>query len=140
MYSMSPPAVSSADGNRQRMVVVAAGLVALVLLLGLGAFALGARRGPSEVVVPAHRVLVEVDGLRFRPDPLQVAPGLVELTFTNDDAITHTFTVEALGVDVVIGSGETATAQFEVERGSYDIVCTIPGHEEAGMRARLRAI
>jgi plastocyanin len=74
---------------------------------------------------------------RFDPAILRVEAGApVTLTVTNTGAQLHTLTVPRLRVDTgTIEPGAAATLTFTAPtgRGSYDVICTFPGHEEAGM-------
>ena len=37
----------------------------------------------------------------------------------------------------VSGEGDTATEKVDLTKGKYEFYCTIPGHEEAGMKGTL---
>lgn len=110
-------------------IMVGAAVIIAVLVLAVGRPA----AGPA-----ATGARVSLIGLRYQPDEIAVRPGRVEVELHNDDAVTHTFTIPSLGVDVAVGAGESATAVFDARYGSHEIVCTIPGHLEGGMRAQLR--
>jgi uncharacterized cupredoxin-like copper-binding protein len=56
------------------------------------------------------------------------------VTFTNRGQLPHNFTCEALGIatpDISAGGSETVT--INAAAGSYDFICSIPGHADAGM-------
>ena len=77
---------------------------------------------------------------RFEPAHLTLQQGrTVILSFRNDDPIFHDWEVEGLAnVDVPARPGQTAELRFLVdEPGTYQIVCTVPGHAEAGMTGTL---
>jgi uncharacterized cupredoxin-like copper-binding protein len=60
----------------------------------------------------------------------------VTLSVTNVGTQLHTFTVPALRIDtgpLQPGATRELTINQLVARGSYDALCTFPGHEEAGM-------
>ena len=72
----------------------------------------------------------------FDPDAVTVATG-DDLTVQNDGAIIHNLTVvdgedELAGTDNVDG-GASADLKVEVDPGTYEMICTIPGHEDLGM-------
>lgn len=60
---------------------------------------------------------------------------LFNLTSTDT---THTFTLKALSIDWTVEPGKRAayTAIFP-KAGTFKVVCTIPGHEGAGMTATI---
>jgi uncharacterized cupredoxin-like copper-binding protein len=63
----------------------------------------------------------------------------VVLSFRNDDPVFHDWEVEGLAnVDAGARPGQTQRIRFRIdEPGSYRIVCTVPGHAEAGMTGTL---
>jgi plastocyanin len=71
----------------------------------------------------------------FNPDVITVQSGVtVNLVIENTGAENHTFTVDELGIDVLISPGTEEEITFTVdEAGVYEYYCAIPGHREAGM-------
>lgn len=58
----------------------------------------------------------------------------VELTIRNNGALDHNLVIEVLGVDLLLSPGDVEIVNFTVDHaGTIDYLCTIPGHEEAGM-------
>lgn len=56
----------------------------------------------------------------------------------NRGTVEHDFTIPSVeGHDVrdkyLVKPGETKTFELELEPGSYEAICTIAGHKEAGM-------
>jgi nitrite reductase (NO-forming) len=62
---------------------------------------------------------------------------MVALSIMNMDALAHDFTVDALNVKLVVGPDETKTFTFPAKPGIYDFYCSVPGHEQAGMKGTL---
>ena len=98
----------------------------------------------------------------FEPNTITVTAGtLVELTLVNEGAIEHDFVIEIIPVENVSSSnsgdhhmstdehsefdlhtstvaGETSTLTFTpTEAGTYQIICSVPGHKDAGMTGEL---
>ena len=73
----------------------------------------------------------------FSDRTLRAAPGAVEISFANTDAVPHTFTIPELDVHLEVGGGEAKRTTFAAEPGRYQYVCTIPGHDTPGMRGVL---
>jgi nitrite reductase (NO-forming) len=63
----------------------------------------------------------------------------VVITLRNEDPIFHDLEVEGLAnVDVAARPGQTASIRVRLDRpGTYEYVCTVPGHAEAGMTGTL---
>ena len=61
------------------------------------------------------------------------------LTFRNDDPVFHDWVVEGVAnVDAGARPGQTQRIRFRsIEPGTYRILCTVPGHAEAGMTGTL---
>lgn len=77
---------------------------------------------------------VDMVNFRFEPGQLRVAEGQpVAFRFTNDTDKSHSFAVEALGIDTTVPSGRTRTVVVEADAGTYPFVCTVGDHEENGM-------
>ena len=58
----------------------------------------------------------------------------VELTLRNDGALDHDFVSEKLGIDVLLHPGDVEVVNFTVDHAAtIKYICSIPGHEEAGM-------
>ena len=77
---------------------------------------------------------VDMVNFRFEPGQLRVAEGQpVAFRFTNDTDRSHSFAVEALGIDTTVPSGRTRTVVVEADAGTYPFVCTVGDHEGSGM-------
>lgn len=72
----------------------------------------------------------------FSPAKLTVNKGdMVEITFKNDGKFPHNLTITDLGVATkTIQPGEEDTISFAADKvGSYQFLCTVPGHADRGM-------
>jgi uncharacterized cupredoxin-like copper-binding protein len=74
-------------------------------------------------------------GMTFNPAQLSAAPGetlLVEVI--NADAEQHDFAVPFLGEKLLLKPGYSGSVKLKpTKAGTFEIVCTLPGHREAGM-------
>lgn len=69
---------------------------------------------------------------------LTVPPGQVEFQIHNGGTVVHNLEVVGVGVSPDISSGQDASwAVGELAEGTYELICAVPGHKEAGMRATL---
>jgi plastocyanin len=78
--------------------------------------------------------------LRFSKETLEAPAGSVTLVMENPSAIEHNIAVRGEGVDEqgeVVGQGEESRVSAELEAGEYEFYCSVPGHEEAGMKGTL---
>jgi len=128
----------------------------LLIALALGLTACGG--APSRV----QEIQVETNEFKFSPATIQVEVGRpVKLTLLNKGSIEHDLSVvEILLTDVktttnsgghdmggasvqpklhvAAVAGKTSVIEFTPTRpGTYDVICTVTGHKEAGMLAQL---
>ncbi len=80
---------------------------------------------------------------RFAPNKLSIASGATIFVVTNQGYIEHNFVVEneakkKVAEIAIIAPGETAQVSATLQTGTYAILCTLPGHKEAGMIASLQ--
>jgi plastocyanin len=71
--------------------------------------------------------------IEFADAPSGTVPaGAKNVVLTNEGAATHNVTIPALGDTPVVeaAGGETATAQIDLEPGTYEFFCSVPGHEQ----------
>ncbi|HSK36566.1 MAG TPA: cupredoxin domain-containing protein [Actinomycetota bacterium] len=87
--------------------------------------------------VPEGALEVETTNVAFVPDTLGATGGEVTVAVRNRDLFWHTFTIDALGVDVKAPVGRLRSVTFEARPGTYSYYCRIPGHATLGMRGRL---
>jgi uncharacterized cupredoxin-like copper-binding protein len=74
----------------------------------------------------------------FEPDTVTVAAGSTEIVVDNSGGmVEHDFTLEELGVEIYAAPGDTEREVVDLESGSYEFFCSIPGHREAGMEGTL---
>lgn len=63
--------------------------------------------------------------------------GLVRVDMMNADLFWHTFSIEALGVDLRVPLDGRRSVSFTAAPGTYEYHCQIPGHLQAGMTGTL---
>ncbi len=119
------------DARRRPLVLVTliGGLVGVVALI---TFLLTSVGGSVD-----RELLLGVSDLTYSTRSLRAQAGEIHLAFANTDAVPHTFTIEDLDVEIEAGGGEAARLTFTAEPGTYDFICTIPGHDTASMRGVL---
>jgi len=103
-------------------------------------------QAPAPAVQPAasaraSELQVTATEWGFTPNRLEVAAGSpFTLTFTNKGSIQHDLAVTGTSVKLVADPGKTAEGTFTIDKpGEYAVICSIPGHAEAGMKGILVA-
>ncbi len=106
-------------------------LASAVLLVG----ALQANAADTvEVTVEARQ------GFKFEPSSLEVPEGTeVVLRFENAGIMAHNFKVPGLDAGTeTIAAGKNETITFTAgESGTYEFLCDVPGHADAGMTGQI---
>jgi nitrite reductase (NO-forming) len=96
-------------------------------------------QAPSEIKVIAT-------DLKFTPPTIQAKVGQpVTIVLENKGAIEHDIAFPTLKADkpaaslkAVAKSGQTVTLEFTpTAAGSFEYICTVPGHKEAGMKGKI---
>ena len=80
-------------------------------------------------------------GLAYASDTASSSPGKVTVDFDNPQPIAHDVAFEdesgaTIGQTEVITDASDSTV-VELEPGTYQFYCTVPGHREAGMEGEL---
>jgi len=86
---------------------------------------------------PEGALEVRTVNVAFHPDSLQATGGKVTVALHNRDLFWHTFTIDALHVDIRAPVGRLRAATFEARPGTYSYYCRLPGHAALGMRGTL---
>ena len=86
---------------------------------------------------PEGALEVRTVNLAFHPDSLQATGGKVTVALHNRDLFWHTFTIDALHVDIRAPVGRLRAASFEARPGTYSYYCRLPTHAALGMRGTL---
>lgn len=83
---------------------------------------------------------IQVTAKEFSFDPADAtAPADTDVTVevVNVGSIEHDWTIESESVAIPVTAGQTATGTVNLPAGTYKVICSIPGHEEAGMKGTL---
>ncbi len=126
-------------------------LVALIATLGAGmgsgrwgsgghmGSAGGSSDSSSEPVAGAREIVVRAGDLWFKPERIEASTGAaLNITVRNDGEVFHDFAIDELDLMIDAEAGDTVTAGLsDVEPGTYDFYCSVPGHAQAGMTGTL---
>jgi plastocyanin len=78
--------------------------------------------------------------LKFDKTALDAPASAVTIEMTNAAAVPHDISLRGPGVDQhgkQVSGGGKSTVQADVQPGSYEFYCSVPGHEQAGMKGTL---
>lgn len=76
--------------------------------------------------------------LKYVQTTLTTTAGAVDIAFTNDSAVPHDVTIEGKGSSEIISGGKTSDLKISnLPAGTYTYYCSVPGHEQAGMKGAL---
>ena len=132
--------------------VVAA--AALVLLLGAcssttadngttnppAAYGAGAAASPSVAPVGTSVGVVEKE-FSITLDKTSFTPGDYTFAIQNQGSFPHNLTIEGPGVDSkaspTLGAGESGSLTVALQKGSYELWCSVPGHKDKGMDIKI---
>ena len=81
-------------------------------------------------------------GLAFASTKATAMAGMLELISVNKASIPHNIAVrdsggKLLGEGPDVQGGKSSTVSVTVKPGKYEFVCTVPGHEDGGMKGEL---
>jgi uncharacterized cupredoxin-like copper-binding protein len=88
-------------------------------------------------------VEVTLTEFQFTPNPIEAPAGRTTFHLTNTGRTGHDFAILSadgrtrLAQSSFIAPGTTAALVVVLASGTYEVVCTQPGHQEAGMQAAL---
>jgi plastocyanin len=86
-------------------------------------------------------LVVKAEEFSFSPNKIQIAVNeKVKVTLVNSGRIEHDFEVVGTGIHIHAQPGKKSTAIVQFKKsGTYKVICTLPGHKEAGMFATVQA-
>lgn len=127
-------------------------VMSLIFALSFVLAACGGSGGSSSGGATTSKVTMS--DFMFEPKEISVTAGKqVSLTIENTGAVDHNFIVlsktvtapfdeaankDAILFQVTVAAGQTQTASFTAPAaGTYQVICGVPGHLDAGMEAKL---
>lgn len=144
MSELTPPP-EAASPHRDNLLVVAVALAALAFVASAVTFGFGARAGDDSTGGvstggTAATASLALSEFALTPASITVAvDGSLEVT--NGGTIEHDAAVKGNEDSyklALLGPGDSATLDLRgLPAGTYDLYCTVPGHEAAGMKATL---
>jgi len=109
-------------------VVVFAATATLASLAGCG--------GADSKGADAPTVDIELGNYVITPNLVTIGTGVVNVHVTNTDSIEHNLTVGGRGTRD-LAPGEDQTVSVDLDVGSYNMWCDVPGHAAMGQKGTL---
>ena len=83
---------------------------------------------------------IKVSEFKFEPKEVRIRAGEVIFKISNEGLIEHNFVIEgeAAASIPVIAPGKSEELRVTMKSGEYQLVCSLPGHKEAGMVGTLK--
>ena len=80
--------------------------------------------------------------LKYDKTSLSAKAGKVSINFTNSSSVGHDVTVQPASGGAKLGAtpvfaGGSKTLSLDLKPGTYTFFCSVPGHEQAGMKGTL---
>lgn len=81
--------------------------------------------------LPEDAVIWVADDIEYLEAPESASAGEVTVGLDNQGGIVHDVTIDELDVHVEAPGGETASETYEIEPGTYEYYCSVPGHRSS---------
>jgi plastocyanin len=77
---------------------------------------------------------------RFNKTALEASAGTVTITMTNPSPVAHNVALKGNGVNeqgATVQGDQRSVVKANVQAGQYEFYCSVPGHEQSGMKGTL---
>ncbi len=115
--------------------------LAIVLVLAAAAAYGGTARSAPLRSNDTTLTLRAVGAIAYDKKALRARVGKVTITMRNASPLKHDVAIRGNGArgkkGKIVGTGGTSTAVAQLKRGRFTFYCSVPGHEEAGMKGTL---
>ncbi len=116
----------------------AVALAGVLLIAGCGGGNGKASKYVEPTGPPVKVLSFKAKNFKFTPDHATAPAGIIEFELTSTEA-THDLAIHGIDGFMVpkVNQGQTKSKKVDLEPGTYHFYCTIPGHEQAGMKGTL---
>ena len=106
------------------------------------ASAAGSSTSSASTAPSADGIAINVKDFQIDPAAVTVKAGVVTFAVLNQGPTIHNVTVRDSAGKIAFGSRdlkdeESQTVSGDLKAGTYDLICTLPGHESLGVKAKL---
>jgi plastocyanin len=115
----------------------------LVAALGAATIAAGGLAALAAAATTTKSLSANPQGLlKYNVTSLTAKPGKVTLVMKNPSQLPHDVAIKGKGIKPakgkVVTQGGTSRATATLKAGTYTFYCSVPGHEQAGMKGTLK--
>jgi plastocyanin len=100
----------------------------------------GAAASPSAAPVGSSVGVIEKE-FSITLDKTSFTPATYTFTIHNQGSFPHNLTIEGPGVDTkaspTLGGGESGSLTVALQKGTYELSCSVPGHKDKGMDIKI---
>lgn len=75
--------------------------------------------------------------LLFQASSASAPAGALTISMNNPSSISHNIGIKGMKDGPTVGKGGTSTVSLTLKPGKYEFYCSVPGHEQAGMKGTL---
>jgi plastocyanin len=133
------------EGMRMRRMWALAAAPLLVVVLAAGCGGSSSSGGSSDSSLPKGSgqvisIPVADSGFSFTKTTATAKAGVITLESKNPQSVSHDISIKGTGVSEQgneVSNGGTSTVTATVTPGTYVFYCSVPGHEQAGMKGVL---
>lgn len=118
-----------------RLTLVCLAALALAVTLGAGAPRASAQRTTVLKISTASGM-----SFKYKTSKLKARAGTVTIVMKNAGMMPHNIAIKGHGIHAkgkVVSHGGTSKVTAKLKRGRYTFYCSVPGHEQAGMKGTL---
>jgi plastocyanin len=113
-------------------------VLALVAVLAFGACGGDSKEEPAKTVENGE-ITVEAFDIHFDVGDIKTKAGPLTITLVNRGSLEHTLRIEDKDFELKVkGNGDEDTGTVDLEPGTYEYDCTIPGHASQGMKGEIQ--
>ena len=130
---------------RHALTLVAALLMVMTAAACGGGSSGGGSTGSGSSTPPAGSgqvvyIPIAQSGFAFTKTTATASAGVVTLRAMNPQSVSHDISLKGNGIDVKgsqVSSGGVSQVTATLTAGAYEYYCSVPGHEQAGMKGTL---
>lgn len=116
--------------------------VAAYVASAIGKKGSGTAAGPSGTAKADAQNKVEIPAdangqLAFQVKSAEAKAGKVTLASQNESSVPHNIALEGGPEGPIVQGGKTSTVEANLKAGKHTFYCSVPGHEQAGMKGTL---
>ena len=101
---------------------------------------IGTKQNTKPIIAKGGTLTIGADptgALAFASTKAAAAAGALDIKMPNPSTVTHDIAIKGGPTGPRVGHGGTSEIKADLKPGTYELYCTVPGHEAGGMKATL---